>query len=284
MTPRMTKEPNDGDACIQSARHLCRLRQRRQRIPDHPRVGEPLRFRLRTPDGSRGSEPALGPDRRRAARQRHHCVHRCGRTDPRPGPAFVCDGNQGQQIVNDLHGRYYEQTLRGNLFTAHAIVTAPVIYTTAAGTGGPLLWNGSSTVRAAILAVGWGISTVTTVAAVIGLTGNNGQTAAPGSTTAVDSVKNCYMGAAAPACTAYRVGTPTNRPATSSIRSAICTPARSPSIPTACTGSTSAGCLSCPRAVGFRSPHPRPRRPRSAISEWFGRKSRSCEPPDGVRC
>jgi hypothetical protein len=126
-----------------------------------------------------------------------------------PG-AGIRQGNQGQQIVNDLHGRYYEQTLRGNLFTAHAIVTAPVIYTTAAGTGGPLLWNGSSTVRAAILAVGWGISTVTTVAAVIGLTGNNGQTAAPGSTTAVDSVKNCYMGAAAPACTAYRVGTPTS--------------------------------------------------------------------------
>jgi hypothetical protein len=64
-----------------------------------------------------------------------------------------------------LHGRFYEQASRGNIYTAHAIVTA-VIYTTAAGTGGPLLWNGSTTALASILAVGWGISTVTTVAAV----------------------------------------------------------------------------------------------------------------------
>lgn len=122
----------------------------------------------------------------------------------------IRQGNQGQQIVNDLHGRYYESTLRGNVFTAHAIVTAPVIYTTAAGTGGPLLWNGSTTVRASVLAVGWGISTVTTVAAILGLTGNTGQTAAPGTTTAVDSVKNCYLGGGGPACTAYRIGTPSS--------------------------------------------------------------------------
>lgn len=116
-------------------------------------------------------------------------------------------GKHGQMIVNDLHGRYYEQASRGNLFTAHAIVTAPVIYTTAAGTGGPLLWNGSSTHRASIIAVGWGVSTVTTAAAILGLTGGTGQTTAPSSTTAVDSVKNCYLGGQAPAISAYRVGT-----------------------------------------------------------------------------
>lgn len=124
--------------------------------------------------------------------------------DPGVGQRF---GRQGQQIVNDLHGRFYEQSSRGNIYTAHAIVTAPVIYTTAAGTGGPLLWNGSTTHNASILAVGWGISTVTTVAAVLGLTGNTGQSAAPSSTTAVDSVKNCYLGGGGPACTAYRIGT-----------------------------------------------------------------------------
>lgn len=117
-------------------------------------------------------------------------------------------GRQGDLITSQLHGRYYEQALRGRLFTAHAIVTAPVIYTTAAGTGGPLLWNGSTTHRAVILAAGWGVSVVTTVAAIIGLTGGTGQTSAPGSTTAVDSVKNCFLGGAGPACTAYRVGTP----------------------------------------------------------------------------
>lgn len=129
-------------------------------------------------------------------------------TDNTLPPDGVRLGIHGQTIVNDLHGRYYEQSSRGNLYTAHAIVTAPVIYTTAAGTGGPLLWNGSSTHKASILAVGWGQSTVTTVAAVIGLTGGTGQTTAPGSTTAVDSVKNCFLGGSAPACTAYRIGTP----------------------------------------------------------------------------
>lgn len=117
-------------------------------------------------------------------------------------------GRQGDLITSQLHGRYYEQTLRGRLYTAHAIVTAPVIYTTAAGTGGPLLWNGSTTHRAVILAVGWGLSTASAAAAILGLTGGTGQTAAPGSTTAIDSVKNCYLGGAASACTAYRVGTP----------------------------------------------------------------------------
>lgn len=116
-------------------------------------------------------------------------------------------GRQGDMISSQLHGRYYEQASRGRLFTAHAIVTAPVIYTTAAGTGGPLLWNGSSTHKLAILAVGWGISTVSTVAAILGLTGGTGQTSAPSSTTAVDSVKNCLLGGAAPAASAYRVGT-----------------------------------------------------------------------------
>lgn len=135
------------------------------------------------------------------------------------GPSTQSDGASpskfrvdrgGALVVQQHHGRYYEQANRGALFTAHAIVTAPVIYTTAAGTGGPLLWNGSSTHKAVILAAGWGISVVTTVAAVLGLTGNTGQTAAPGSTTAIDSVKNCYLGGAAPACTAYRVGTPSS--------------------------------------------------------------------------
>lgn len=116
-------------------------------------------------------------------------------------------GRQGDQITSQLHGRYYEQANSQRLFTAHAIVTAPVIYTTAAGTGGPLLWNGSTTHKAVILAVGWGLAVVSTVAASIGLTGGTGQTAAPSSTTAVDSVKNCYLGGAAPAVSAYRVGT-----------------------------------------------------------------------------
>jgi hypothetical protein len=115
-------------------------------------------------------------------------------------------------FVADIHGRYYEASARGNLFVAHAIVTAPVIYTTEAGTGGPLLWNGSNVtpgrqVKANILAVGLGVTVVTTVAAALGLTGGDGQTAAPTSTTAIDSTANLLIGGASSRCTAYRVGT-----------------------------------------------------------------------------
>lgn len=116
-------------------------------------------------------------------------------------------GRQGEQVVSQLHGSHYEEANQGRIFCAHAIVTAPVIYTTAAGTGGPLLWNGSTTHKLVLLAAGWGISTVSTVAAIIGLTGGSGQSSAPSSTTAVDSVKCTYMGGPAPAGTAYRVGT-----------------------------------------------------------------------------
>lgn len=129
------------------------------------------------------------------------------------GPQTTSDGvtspmrldRSGAQVITSLHGAYYEQANRGNLFTAHAIVTAPVIYTTAAGTGGPLLYNGSSDRKAVILAAGWGVSTVSTVAAIIGLTG--GPTTAPSATTAIDSVKNCYLGGSAPSMSLYRVGT-----------------------------------------------------------------------------
>lgn len=116
-------------------------------------------------------------------------------------------GKLGDLLMSGLHGKYAEASQRGNLFMAQAIVTAPVIWTTEAGTGGPLLWNGSTTHKASILAVGLGISTVSTVAAALGFTWGTGQTAAPSSTTAIDSSGNLLVGGAPSACTAYRVGT-----------------------------------------------------------------------------
>lgn len=124
-------------------------------------------------------------------------------------PAGPRIAKSGEVVVSELHGRYYENAYRGNIFMAQAIVTAPVIYSTAGGTGGPLLWNGTSTVNAEILAVGWGVSTVSTVAAAIGLTGGAGQTSAPSSTTAIDGRSSTLMGGPTSACTPYRVGTVT---------------------------------------------------------------------------
>ena len=101
---------------------------------------------------------------------------------------------------------------RGNIFCATAIVTTPVIWSTAAGTGGPLLYNGTTAgtgnaVNAFLLAISYGLTVASTVAGAIGLTG--GTTTAPTSTTAIDS-KACLSSigsATTPQCSVYRVGT-----------------------------------------------------------------------------
>ena len=108
----------------------------------------------------------------------------------------------------------YEYARIGQLFCARAIVTAPVIYSTAAGTGGPLLWNnsaaGDGAVNAVLLGVTCALTVVTTVAAALGITGNSGQTSAPSSTTAIDTSANLRIGGLAPRCNVYRVGTPSS--------------------------------------------------------------------------
>ena len=48
----------------------------------------------------------------------------------------------GAAMVTQMNPRYYENVYRGRVFTATAIgIAANVIYSTAAGTGGPLIWN-----------------------------------------------------------------------------------------------------------------------------------------------
>lgn len=110
--------------------------------------------------------------------------------------------------MDDLY--YGDASLNKRVYMATAIVTAPVIFSTAAGTGGPLLWNGSVNVYARILKVGFAVTVASTVAGGLGFTGATGQTAAPGSTTAIDSTANLYLGGIKSSCTPYRVGTPTN--------------------------------------------------------------------------
>lgn len=109
---------------------------------------------------------------------------------------------------------FYDLCNQGRVFAAYGIVTAPVIYTTAAGTGGPLLWNdtaGSTEVNAVILAVSAGFTVASGAASVLGLTGNSGQTTAPTSTTAIDAVQCMKVGAnTGPTCNVYRVGTPSS--------------------------------------------------------------------------
>ena len=117
----------------------------------------------------------------------------------------------GEQVMSQVHAALREPSSRKKLFFAQAIVTAPVIWTTEAGTGGPLLYNPSSSVEANIIAVGYGITTASTVSASIGLTGGYAESA-PTSTTAIDSQGCLYVDASTPVCSVYRVGTTgTNR-------------------------------------------------------------------------
>lgn len=102
---------------------------------------------------------------------------------------------------------------RGNIYCAYAAaVTAPVIFSTAAGTGGPLLWNGSTTapVTAYLLGFGYACTTASTVAGALGITGNTTQPNAPTSTSAITNVKNLSIGGRAPSCTPYILGTVAN--------------------------------------------------------------------------
>lgn len=113
-------------------------------------------------------------------------------------------------IVTELMGRYYELARNKRLFLAYATVTAPVAFSTAAGTGGPLIWNPpTSGVNVVPLAIGLSTSVVTTVAGGIGLTGGTGQTAAPTTTTAIDASGNANIGGATGAAKPFRIGTVT---------------------------------------------------------------------------
>lgn len=102
---------------------------------------------------------------------------------------------------------YGDASLNKRVFFATAIVTAPVIFSTAAGTGGPLLWNGGATKIGRLLRMGFAITTASAVSGSLGLTGGTGQAAAPSSTTAIDSTFNGYLGAPVSSITPYRIGT-----------------------------------------------------------------------------
>jgi len=118
----------------------------------------------------------------------------------------------GEVAVSEILGRYSNLVQSGQVFSAYATVTAPVAFSTAAGVGGPLLWNSSSTKAVHVLAalIG-GVSTAyTTTAGTLGLTGNSGQTSAPSSTTTIDASGNMLIGGPASAINAYRIGTVTN--------------------------------------------------------------------------
>ena len=116
----------------------------------------------------------------------------------------------------DTLGRYSDLVCRGVVFAAYATMTAPVIYSTAAGTGGPLLYNPSTSGKKLhLLAVSCNMSVASIVVSSLGI--GTGASTAPSTTTAIDlsanilgptdgnaSVMNVYrLGTVSAACTAY---------------------------------------------------------------------------------
>lgn len=115
-------------------------------------------------------------------------------------------GISGEQLYSLLSPVYSTLVKSGRVHYGYATLTAPVIYTTAAGTGGPLIQNpASSGVDVHILA----ISAITVVAsAVAGGVGFTGAAGTVSSTTAIDASGNALAGGPNSSVNVYRVGTP----------------------------------------------------------------------------
>ncbi len=104
----------------------------------------------------------------------------------------------GDMLFTEVMGRYATLAKSQKLFYASAIITAPVIYSTAAQLG-PMLWNRpGSGIDAHLLAIS--VSQPTTASGVAGSLGwaSSPQTTAPTTPTAITAV-NCYAGGGASA-------------------------------------------------------------------------------------
>ena len=104
-------------------------------------------------------------------------------------------GQLGEMVVQELHGRYYETAYRRNLFS----VATQAGVTTSAGlataTTGLILTNPTtSTVNCVVSKVGWAVNAAPTAVMVIGLAFNTSTTAVT-QTTAI-TARNMFLGGA----------------------------------------------------------------------------------------
>jgi len=114
-------------------------------------------------------------------------------------------GNYGEILASEVLPRFAMLSKGSKLFAATGISTALVIFSTAAATGGPLLWNNSASTNAVLIGMSYAVTTASGVAGAIGIA--VGSTTAPSSTTAIDSSSGGYVGGASTAMSLYRLGT-----------------------------------------------------------------------------
>lgn len=123
------------------------------------------------------------------------------------------EGASGEMVVQELHGRYYEQAYRKNAFTCYSAARA----ITVVGTGmvGLQIWNASPLaggVNLVLLKTGGLIAVTSATTTGLILASGTGQVSAPTGQTAADAVKNNFIGAPAPQALAIAAGTFTNAP------------------------------------------------------------------------
>lgn len=120
-------------------------------------------------------------------------------TSIQPGTTpTIRQGQLGDVVVSELHGRYYEQAYRRNLFNGAVQGTG---ITTSAGlvtgyTGLALTNPTSSTVNLVLTKVGYGVNAAPTATMVVSLAFNTSTTAVT-QTTAITG-RNNFLGGAAP--------------------------------------------------------------------------------------
>src|SRR5258706_4209327 len=128
-------------------------------------------------------------------------------------PGGLRQGRLGDGIYSELHGRYYEQCYRKNLFTAYCAAQATSVVGTAMV--GLQVWNGSplsNGINLVLLKVGGMIVVTSASVTSLVLATGVGQVIAPTGQTATTRTSNNFIGGPGPQATALAAGTFTNAP------------------------------------------------------------------------
>ncbi len=131
------------------------------------------------------------------------------------GPQVLTDGvisqlraeKTGALVMQQLHGRYYEQTYRKNLFYAYS--AAGILSAVGTAMTGTILYNGATNVNLVLQKIN--LQVVATSASLTGIALASGapglQSLVPTTTTAVTRTGNCFLGGPASVAIAYSVAT-----------------------------------------------------------------------------
>lgn len=131
------------------------------------------------------------------------------------GPQVLSDGVIGQArsektgalVIQQLHGRYYEQAYRKNLFYAYA--AAQTLSAVGTAMTGLILYNGTTSVNLVLQKIN--LAVIATSASMTGISLASGapglQTLVPTTTTAASKTGNCFLGGVGSQAIAYTIAT-----------------------------------------------------------------------------